>query len=162
MAEKSTRNPIMVPVDFSPHAEAALAFAAQLAADLNAPLLVLHVVHDPGEAPGYYARADETRLHKLEDVAAEMLDEFMLKMANSHPQLKAIKKARTQLVSGLPVTRILELAEKISPWMVVMGSQGRTGLSHLLLGSKAEQVVRLCPFPVTIVKMQPDTDQSEA
>ena len=36
--------------------------------------------------------------------------------------------------------------------MVVMGSQGRTGLDHLLLGSKAEQVVRLSPVPVLIVK----------
>lgn len=162
MAEKPSRNPIMVPVDFSPHAEAALVFAAQLATDLNAPLLVLHVAHDPGEAPGYYARADATRLHKIEDVAAEMLDEFMQKMTGSHPQLKAIKKARTQLVTGLPVTRILEVAEKIKPWMVVLGSQGRTGLSRLLLGSKAEQVVRLCPSPVTIIKMQPDAQQPES
>jgi len=36
--------------------------------------------------------------------------------------------------------------------MIVMGSQGRTGLAHALLGSKAEQVVRLSPIPVTIVK----------
>jgi nucleotide-binding universal stress UspA family protein len=38
--------------------------------------------------------------------------------------------------------------------MVVMGSQGRTGLKHLFLGSKAEQVVHLCPTPVTIVKQK--------
>jgi len=36
--------------------------------------------------------------------------------------------------------------------MVVMGSQGRTGLKHMMLGSKAEQVIKLCPVPVTIVK----------
>jgi universal stress protein A len=39
--------------------------------------------------------------------------------------------------------------------MIVMGSQGRTGLAHLLLGSKAERVVRLSPIPVTIVKAEP-------
>ena len=53
---------------------------------------------------------------------------------------------------GLPVTRILEVATKTEAQMIVMGSQGRTGLSHLLLGSKAEKVAQLAPIPVTIVK----------
>jgi nucleotide-binding universal stress UspA family protein len=56
------------------------------------------------------------------------------------------------LVKGLPVNRILEIAEKSNSRMIVMGSQGRTGLSHIMLGSKAEQVMRLSPIPVTIVK----------
>ena len=59
---------------------------------------------------------------------------------------------------GLPErvlrSRILQLVEKLKPSMVVMGSEGRTGLGRALLGSKAEQVVRLCPVPVTIVKQR--------
>ena len=47
---------------------------------------------------------------------------------------------------------VKEMAEKTDACMIVMGSQGRTGLAHVLLGSKAEQVVRLAPKPVTIVK----------
>ncbi|MGB5472794.1 MAG: universal stress protein, partial [Gammaproteobacteria bacterium] len=54
--------------------------------------------------------------------------------------------------TGLPVNRILELADKSAARMIVMGSQGRTGLARALLGSKAEQVVRLAHIPVTIVK----------
>jgi nucleotide-binding universal stress UspA family protein len=69
-----------------------------------------------------------------------------------HPKLKALEQAEPMLVVGLPVARILEVAKKIEPSMVVMGSQGRTGLKHVLIGSKAEQVVRLCPVPVCIVK----------
>ena len=42
--------------------------------------------------------------------------------------------------------------------MVVMGSQGRTGLKHLVIGSKAAQIVQLCPVPVTIVKKR-DPDE---
>ena len=45
-----------------------------------------------------------------------------------------------------------EVADQVDAGMVVMGSQGRTGLKHLMLGSKAEQIVRLCPVPVLIVK----------
>jgi nucleotide-binding universal stress UspA family protein len=56
------------------------------------------------------------------------------------------------LVVGLPVGRILEVAEMVTASMIVMGSQGRTGLDHLLLGSKTEQVVRLSPIDVTVVK----------
>ena len=55
------------------------------------------------------------------------------------------------LVTGLPVSRILEVVDRMQPHMVVMGSAGRTGLAHVLMGSKAEQVVRLCPVPVTLV-----------
>jgi nucleotide-binding universal stress UspA family protein len=63
-----------------------------------------------------------------------------------------LKKAGRKLVVGLPVTRTLEVVEQISPRLLVMGSAGRTGLSRILLGSKAEQLVRLCPVPVVIVK----------
>jgi nucleotide-binding universal stress UspA family protein len=71
---------------------------------------------------------------------------------NKNPHNKAIKTAQTELVTGLPVNRILEVAEQSHARMIVMGSQGRTGLSHVLLGSKAERVVHLSPIPVTIVK----------
>jgi universal stress protein A len=150
--EKQTR-PILVPVDFSNYSEAALVCAADLADMIREPLIVLHVVHDPGEAPGYYAvKGRKKQLHRLEDVAAEMLQEFMENVKKKHPGNMAIKNAQTELVTGLPVNRILEVAEKNHARMIVMGSQGRTGLSHVLLGSKAEQVVHLSPIPVTIVK----------
>lgn len=150
--EKQTR-PILVPVDFSNYSAAALMCAADLAEVIREPLIVLHVIHDPGEAPGYYAvKGRKKQLHRLEDVAAEMLQEFMEDVKKKHPGNIAIKNAQTELVTGLPVNRILEVAEKNNARMIVMGSQGRTGLSHVLLGSKAEQVVHLSPIPVTIVK----------
>lgn len=151
MTPKGKQRPILVPVDFSPHSEAALAYAAKLAGCLDASLLVLHVVHDPAEAPGYYKRKKK-KLQKMEDAAEEMMVEFIQQISAKHPELTPITKAKRMQVSGLPVTRILEIVDKEQPQMVVMGSQGRTGLAHLTLGSKAEQVMRLCPVPVTIVK----------
>lgn len=152
---KKTAQPILVPVDFSEHAEAALLFADELARCTSNPLIVLHVVHDPGDAPGFYAgRQGADELQKMEDVASEMMDEFMQRMIKDHPDSDSLKHAETMLLVGLPVTRILEAADKVRAHMVVMGSKGRTGLSHVLLGSKAEQIVRLSPYPVTIVKAQ--------
>lgn len=155
MAEEHSEAPILVPVDFSPHSAAALELGCELAAALRAPLVVLHVVHDPAEAPGYYTRAlgDSTpRLRKLEDLAGEVLNNFLERFAAAHPGDPVVERLHTELVTGLPVTRILELVEKLRPRLVVMGSQGRSCLAEALLGSKAEQVVRLCPVPVVLVK----------
>jgi nucleotide-binding universal stress UspA family protein len=153
MTAKQKNRPILVPVDFSPHSEAALVCAAELAESLGSALILLHVVHDPGEAPGYYSvKGRGKQLRRMEDVATEMLDDFFLKMQKKHSGLSALKDATTMLVVGLPVNRILESAEKVDARMIVMASQGRTGLAHILLGSKAEQIVRLAPLPVMIVK----------
>ena len=153
MTPKQHAQPILVPVDFSPHSEAALACAAELAEVLRAPLVVLHVVHDLAQAPGYYTvKGRKKQLRRMEDVAADMLDDFMQEMHKKHPEQAVLENATTTLVVGLPVNRILETAEKLNARMIVMGSQGRTGLAHVLLGSKAEQVVRLSPASVMIVK----------
>ena len=78
MADKTEVRPVLVPVDFSRHSEAALLEAAEIAACFKQPLLVLHVVHDPGDMPGYYSRAlKKKQLHRIEDAAATMLVEFM-------------------------------------------------------------------------------------
>lgn len=157
MSKKKHSSPILVPVDFSPASEAALVWAADMAACKNTTLVMLHVVHDSGESPGYYAvKGRKKQLHRMEDTAEDMLDDFHKKMIKKYPDLLMLKHAELKLVVGIPVTRILEIIKKIDPLMVCMGSQGRTGLGHLLLGSKAEHVVRLSPVPVAIVKAPGD------
>ena len=153
MASKTDTHPILVPIDFSENSEIALLQAAELAEALKAKLVVLHVVHDLSQAPGFYAeKVKKKQLRRMEDIAAEMLQEFMADIHKKHDKLAALQSVDTLLVVGIPVTRILETAGKLHARMIVMGSQGRTGLSHILLGSKAEQVVRLAKIPVMIVK----------
>ena len=147
--------PILVAVDFSVHSEAAIDWAAEAARRFGVPLIVLHVVHDPASAPGYYARSDpEGRPRLQEEVAEEMLAEFVRCAAERRPDLIDTERLRTKLVVGLPASRIIEVAEMEGAGLIVVGSQGRTGLSHVLLGSKAERVAQLSPVPVTIVKRQ--------
>ena len=153
MSKRKQKAPVLVPVDFSPASAEAVVWAAEVAACWHVPLVILHVVHDLGEAPGYYAvKGRKKQLQRMEDIAADMLDDFHKEMEQKYPDLAEIKHATLKLVVGLPVSRILEVIEKTQSQLVVMGSQGRTGLGHLLLGSKAEQIVRLCPVPVTIIK----------
>ena len=144
--------PILVPVDFSEHSRAALLWAWQQARLTGAPLVALHVVHDPANAPGYYQRSKDDLLQPMEDVAAKMMRRFIKGARKQAGLKKPAKGLRTKLVVGLPVTRILEVARQVGAGQIVMGSQGRTGLERLLLGSKAEQVVRMAEVPVTIVK----------
>jgi nucleotide-binding universal stress UspA family protein len=153
MTHKASTRPILVPLDFSPGSEAALLQAAELAEALQAPVTVLHVVHDLTSTPGYKAlKGAKKQLRRMEDIAAEILQGYMQEIEKKYPELAALHKAEKLLVVGIPVTRILETADKTDARMIVMGSQGRTGLSHVLLGSKAEQIVRLAKIPVMIIK----------
>jgi len=153
MSDKPDKQPILVPVDFSPHATAALAHAARLAECLQLPLLVLHVVHDPGGMPGYYAKAAKKKfLLRMEDVAQEMFDDFLAQIQQSNPDSKPLKHLEAMLVGGIPITRIMEVIKSRNVAMVVMGSKGEAGLKHLLMGSIATSIVQLAAVPVTIVK----------
>jgi universal stress protein A len=154
MAKKTDKDILLVAVDFSPYSKQALCFAGQLAEKLKAQLLVLHVIHDPAEAPGFYAQKGKKKkfLRSMEEAAEEMMEEFLLKMRQAHPDLVPIKKAKALLVVGTPVTRIVEVAEKKQVSMIIMGSHGRTGLAYLLAGSKVQGVVQLSSVPVTVVK----------
>ena len=144
---------ILIPVDFSAHSRAALLHACELANELPAAIIVLHVVHDPGEMPGYYSKLiKKKRVGRIQDTAAEVFKEFMEDVVESRPDLDVLRKAEPLMVIGLPVTRILEVIDTVEPFLVVVGSKGRTGLKHVLIGSKASQIVQLCPVPITVVK----------
>lgn len=154
MSEIKLNDTLLVPIDFSSYSEVSIVFAGELAEKLGAKLLVLHVIHDPEEAPGFYSQKVKMKnyLVTMEDAASEMMEEFLKKIRLAHPENLPIQKATSLLVVGTPATRIIEVAERERVKMIIMGSHGRTGLSHLLIGSKAERVVQLSPIPVTVVK----------
>ncbi len=156
MAEKN-KEIFLVAVDFTTFSEKALHFAANLAEHVEAKIFVLHVIHDPVEAPGFYAPKGKKKkyLFTMEEAANEMMEEFFKKMQKKYPNLSSLKKAEPLLLVGTPVTRIIEIAKKKKAKMIFVGSHGRTGLSHLLVGSKAERVVQLSPIPVVVVKTSP-------
>ena len=156
MAKKKKKNKetLLVATDFTPFSEKALIFAGNLADKLEAQLLVLHVIHDPAEAPGFYVQKMKKKkfLRSMEEAANEMMETFLEKLKKAYPEHISIQQALSLLVVGTPVSRVIEIAEKRQATMIIVGSQGRTGLSHILIGSKAEQLVRLSPIPVIVIK----------
>jgi nucleotide-binding universal stress UspA family protein len=146
--------PLLVPVDFSDCSRAALIYAAHLTADSRAPLLVLHVIHDNGNEPGFYRRQhDGNPLLPIADVASGMLEDWLYKIRRETPELdKPLRRARMRLVGGLPGRRIVEVAKAEHAVMIVMGTHGRMGLSQLLRSSVTEYVMAHATVPVTTLR----------
>jgi nucleotide-binding universal stress UspA family protein len=147
-------HPLLVPVDFSDCSKSALVYAAHVAEGTNTTLLVLHVVHEPRDRPGYYRSHDRSEhTLPLADIAEGMLEDFLCEVRRAKPELKALAGLRTMLVEGLPGDRILEVARREKAAMIIMGTNGRTGMARLLQGSVAREVSANAGAPVTTVKV---------
>jgi nucleotide-binding universal stress UspA family protein len=135
---------IIVPTDFSYASDAALGYARMLATRFGASLHLLHVVDEPGSWSEVYAAIPEIQ-RRLGADAARRLEA----MAACLPPLV---RASSAVVCGAPVASIVKEAETRGADLIVMGTHGRRGMGHLLLGSVAERVVRLAPCPVLTVR----------
>lgn len=139
---------ILVATDFSPAAASAARHGLTLAQALDADLLLLHVLHVPAEAPGFYSSRKLGRklFRNMEEAATGMMAEFVGK------HLKKAKKIQTRILPGLPGDEIVRQAQKEKVDLVIIGTRGHSGLKRLLLGSVADQVTRACKCPVLSVR----------
>ena len=138
---------ILMPTDFSEPSQRALEYATTLARRLGASLHLLHVVYFPLEATaspeGYWV--------DLTGVRNQMRTEAEGQIKALAASLQGIK-VTTQVVEGIsPARAIIQAAKERPAQMIVMGTHGRGGVSHLLLGSVAERVVRTATCPVMTV-----------
>jgi len=142
---------ILVPVDFSEPSRAALDYAAELARMLGASIDVLHIWEAPAfVAPGSLAEHpfDSVPLLELVRKNAETgLERFV---SEASKRGIVIQSARAEL--GSPVHAIVAAAKAGKYDLLVLGTHGRTGVSHALIGSVAERVVRHTSCPVLSVR----------
>lgn len=138
---------ILVPHDFSDHATAALRTAARLVAP-NGRILVLHVVVPftpiadvPPAGIASYVSPDI-----LVAGAVEQLDRMVAKAVRGRSGARVEPKVQL----GDPYQRILEASRGMD--LIVMSTAGRTGLSHLLIGSVTEKIVRHSRIPVLTLR----------
>jgi nucleotide-binding universal stress UspA family protein len=150
----ASRQTVLVAIDFSPDSSAALAWAARYADLSGASLVLLHVVHDPAGSPGFYRRSPKDNMQPMQEIAAQMMEDFLRAFREEHPGHGSVDTAESQFVPGLPPTRIVEVAKLLEAEIIVVGSRGITGLPHMLLGSVAERVVELAECPVIVVKSE--------
>lgn len=137
---------LLVPVDFSVRSLEALDFAVSIARKADASIVLLHVI-DPIHAPG---RFDARRLRSLRAEA--------LRNAKRQLALLATRRVRPhvpvtqKLLKGLVYSVIVEAAAKARADLIVMGSEGHTGVSRFLIGSVTERVIRHARCSVLMVR----------
>lgn len=147
-----TTRRILVPVDFSEPSRVALEQACRMAAELPGSVIeLLHVVEPPVSLPGgglaasgglYYM----TGQRAFRD-AQKQIDQVLASVAG-----RDRFDVHARVEPGYPTETILRVAEQSAFDLIVMGTHGRTGLRHLVMGSVAETVVRRAPCPVLTVR----------
>ena len=140
---------ILVPTDFSKHSENALKYAVAFAEKFGAELHLLHVVQDlalfvpdaVGNAPPVVPPIDQLTAAVRESLQ-RVIREHGLERFRVCPEVR----------EGTPFYEIIQCAREKDVDLIVMGTHGRSGLAHVLLGSVSEKVVRKAPCPVLTVR----------
>jgi nucleotide-binding universal stress UspA family protein len=139
---------ILCPVDFSDTSRAAMEAAIELAGRFDAELLLVHAYPIPGYTfPDGSAVASARMLQELADEASRHLSEW-----KGIAEQAGARRVSVESAVGDPAGEIVRAAADAKADLVVMGTHGRTGLEHALLGSIAERVVRRAKCPVLTVR----------
>lgn len=135
----------LIATDFSPCADRALNYALAVAFSWRADLHVLHVLEFlPGMNPEY--PVNQMYLEQLRKEAVHHMADIEKRAG------QAGLSVRTSIEVGIPSQRIEAATPQTGANLIIMGTHGRTGLEHVLLGSTAERVVRIASCPVLTIK----------
>ena len=146
---------ILVATDLSEGSRAALRTAFGLAHRLDAPVVVLHVTEPAYESRAWFSPLTEreSELYRAissreEEAARRTLDELVKEVAGG---AAGAVQVTTMVLPGIPADLIPTTARELGCNLIVLGTHGRRGFRHAILGSIAERVVRLSPIPVLTV-----------
>ena len=145
---------ILFATDFSRWARRAEDYACALACSWKASLTVLSVAEfPPGLNPDY-------------PVNQQYLGDLLKTASSQLIDLKGRAERRgiavtTRVATGIPSEEVMTAARAEDSDLIVVGTRGKTGLAHILLGSTAERVIRGAPCPVLTVRMEPADNEGE-
>ena len=138
---------ILVPVDFSSHSARALDYAMGLAQQFEARIYLLHSYPiNIGRISAYGMVVPEDFERECREAATRHLHKWVEKVSAEGIAVEAI------VTPTFASEAIVKQAEQIGADLIVMGTRGHTGVSHVLLGSVAERTIRHAPCPVMAVR----------
>lgn len=148
---------ILVPIDFSDVTPRVLEKATELARALEGRIVVLHVIQPPVNLSASDPILVENTA-RITAAAEKAADKYLERLEKG--MLADFGAVRVQRVTGAPVARIIDEAEKLSADYIVLGSHGHTAVYDLLVGSTAHGVLKRSSCPVIIVP--PSAEQRAA
>ena len=138
---------ILCPVDHSECSYLALKYAISLALKDEAKLYLMHVI----DTRLYDTEIYKFSPYKLDEIDMNKIHEDLIK---SLPEgTMDVLEVETIVIKGIPFHEIINAATEIGADLIVIGTHGRTGLSHVVMGSVTEKVVRKASCPVLTVRM---------
>ena len=145
---------ILVATDFSPWARRAEDYACALACSWKASLTALSVAEfPPGLNPDYHVN-QQYLADLLKTASSQLVD------LKGRAERRGIA-VTTRVATGIPSEEVIAAARAEDSDLIVVGTRGKTGLAHVLLGSTAERVIRGAPCPVLAVRTDPAASEDE-
>jgi len=139
---------IVFATDFSDNSILAFKSARSLAAEYNAKVLILFVQKDTEDTRFHYSIARLSPENTKDVVEKNIEDHFSHYIEKNVGEFKDYEKI---VRYGKPFVEILKLSDERSADLIVVGSHGRTGIEHVMLGSTSERLVRRSKTPVLII-----------
>ena len=148
---------IMAATDFSKYSGFAMEWAAYLAQCMKADLLLLHVVSEEEGKVVEEVIGEGSVIQIPRGIRQNVMEERQKRLNDQYEmvvsrEIKAALKMEQALRIGVPFLEIVRAAKEREVDLIVLGTHGRTGLSHALIGSVAEKVVHHAHCPVLSIK----------
>ncbi len=140
---------ILFATDFSENSEYAFSYALAMARKYQSMLAIVHIINEPVDLRGFYVPhiSFESLEEEIEEGARKMMEKFCRMHVSDYGNYQ------TFIVPGIPYDEIIKKATELQADLIIMGTQGRSGLDHVLFGSTAEKVVRKSPVPVMTIRV---------
>jgi nucleotide-binding universal stress UspA family protein len=141
---------ILVPIDFSQYGDEILAYALEMARKFNASIDLIHVIPNMDYFTPYESFMAAENIVAVQKGVEGEVEKDLDEIAGKLPGINVKKVIRT----GVAFVEIIDYIKSDGIDLIVMGTRGRGGLEHIIIGSVAEKVLRKSPCPVLTIRPQ--------